>query len=107
VDYAFSSTSDASFSMNISFTSGGQWNVTRNGRNVGSLNPTPQQLDWDNIANAFRNQGALIYSTQWVGWVPGVSGCSTTDGNLTNAKMIISNLRISGTKLHGPTPRSC
>jgi len=107
VDYKYSSTSDATFSMNISFTSGGVWTVTRNGRSVGSLNPPPQQLDWDNLANAFRNQGALIYSSQWVGWVPGIDGCGTANGNLTNAKMIISNLRISGTKLHGPTPRSC
>jgi len=93
------------FVMNVSFDSQGHWTTVRDGQTLPGLNPTPQQLDWDNLANAMRTTGAVISSTQWVGWVP-LDDCGTV-GNLDDAKMSILNLQISGTVMQGPTPAGC
>merc|ERR1711881_478220 len=48
--------------------------------------------------------GAVIYSSQWTGWVPGSCG---GDGNLDASSFSVSNLRITGTVVQGPEPRKC
>jgi len=48
--------------------------------------------------------GAVIYSSQWTGWVPGSCG---GDGNLGASSFSVSNLRITGTVVQGPEPRKC
>ena len=50
-------------------------------------------------------RGAVVYSSQWVGWVP-VSDCGTS-GNLDDAVYTVSNLKIVGKVLQGPTPTEC
>jgi len=95
----------ASFSMNVSFDASGKWTTVRNGQTLPALSPAPQQLDWDNVANSMKSHGALIYSSQWVGWVP-LSDCGET-GDLNKAKMTISNLRVYGDVVQGPTPTKC
>merc|ERR1712232_422871 len=48
--------------------------------------------------------GAVIYSSQWTGWVPGSCG---GDGNLGASSFSVSNLRITGTVVQGPEPQKC
>merc|ERR1712193_258315 len=48
--------------------------------------------------------GAVIYSSQWTGWVPGSCG---GDGNSDASSFSVSNLRITGTVVQGPEPRKC
>eukprot|EP00456_Euglypha_rotunda_P076072 TRINITY_DN7092_c0_g1_i7.p1 TRINITY_DN7092_c0_g1~~TRINITY_DN7092_c0_g1_i7.p1 ORF type:complete len:252 (-),score=17.47 TRINITY_DN7092_c0_g1_i7:105-860(-) len=105
VDYSYNG--QAAFKMNVSFDTSGHWTVTHNGQNIGNLSPAPGSNDWDALANAYRTLGAVIYSSQWVGWVPSAPGCDTTNGNLNNAKMAISNIQIYGSVVQGPTPATC
>jgi len=95
----------ANFSMRVSFDTQGRWTVVRNGQTLPQLSPVPQPLDWDNLAKATRDQGQLMYSTQWKGWVP-VEDCGT-NGNLDAARMSVSNLQICGTKVQGPNINTC
>jgi len=107
IDYPYHGIS--SFAMNMSFDSQGHWTISYNGITYqwNQLQPTPQQKDLDNLSSYFKNQGAVIISTQWVGWVPTPTGCSGQNGTLDNAFYAISNVKISGTVVQGPTPRLC
>jgi len=96
-----------SFHMRIDYGTDGSWTTTRNGQVITGPNlaPSPTSNDWNILANAYRAQGALIYSSQWVGWVP-TSDCGTT-GDLSSSGFSIKNLRITGTVVQGPTPTAC
>mmetsp|Transcript_50092 Transcript_50092/g.139139 ORF Transcript_50092/g.139139 Transcript_50092/m.139139 type:complete len:283 (-) Transcript_50092:140-988(-) len=48
--------------------------------------------------------GAVIYSSEWVGWVPG--NCPG-DGNLGLANFKVQNLKVLGKVKQGPQPRLC
>jgi hypothetical protein len=48
--------------------------------------------------------GAVIYSSQWTGWVPGSCG---GDGNLGASSFSVSNLRIQAKVVQGPEPTKC
>merc|ERR1711972_939943 len=48
--------------------------------------------------------GAVLYSSQWVGWVPGSCG---GDGNLQASSFSVSNLKITGKVVQGPEPHRC
>jgi len=97
----------ASFWMNVTFDGSGRWTVVHNGIFINSWNPEPRANDYANVVNAFTQQGAVIYSSQWVGWVPPAGGCPTNNGDVNGAKMTISNLQISGRVVQGPTPTQC
>jgi len=56
------------------------------------------------MANQLRQQGAVLYSSQWTGWVPGSCG---GDGNLGASSFSVSNLKIQGSVVQGPEPRKC
>jgi len=56
------------------------------------------------IADQMSQYGAVIYSSQWVGWVPGNCG---GDGNLQASSFSVSNLKITGRVVQGPEPRKC
>merc|ERR1712139_229493 len=45
-----------------------------------------------------KSKGAVIYSSQWQGWVPGDCGSST---------YAVKNLKITGKVIAGPEPRRC
>jgi len=49
--------------------------------------------------------GGVIYSSQWVGWVPGKGRCGS--GPLGSSVMTVSNLKIVGNVVQGPKPRLC
>jgi len=51
------------FTMNVSFDAQGHWTTMRDGKSIGALNPVPQQLDWNNLVDAFTKQGVVISST--------------------------------------------
>merc|ERR1711879_864049 len=48
--------------------------------------------------------GAVIYSSQWTGWVPGNCG---GDGNLGASTFSVSNVRIEGKVVQGPELQKC
>merc|ERR1712050_350288 len=60
------------------------------------------------IGNGMRDQmrehGAVLYSSQWTGCVPGQCG---GDGNLAASTFSVSNLRVQGTVVQGPEPTKC
>lgn len=56
----------------------------------------------------YTKHGAVIYSSIWEGWVP-VDDCGTKAGpaDLAASRYTISNLKISGQVVQGPTPTEC
>merc|ERR1712137_697749 len=57
-----------------------------------------------NPGNEMKSRGAVLYSSQWTGWVPGSCG---GDGNFGASTFSVSNLKIQGSVIHGPEPRRC
>jgi len=101
--YTYGGTSK--FNMNISFSTSGVPTVVRNGGTVSGFSPAPGSGDYSALMNAYKNQGAVLYSSIWTGWVP-VSSCGTS-GNLNGASFSISNLQVFGTVVQGPSPTLC
>merc|ERR1712194_675688 len=56
------------------------------------------------LADELAQYGAVIYSSQWVGWVPGSCG---GDGDLQSSSFSVSNLKITGKVVQGPEPTKC
>merc|ERR1719420_1783266 len=52
---------------------------------------------------AMKSKGAVLYSSQWVGWVPGDCG----GGDLGSSVFAVKNLKITGRVVQGPEPRRC
>jgi hypothetical protein len=50
-----------------------------------------------------KSKGAVLYSSQWVGWVPGDCG----EGDLSSSVYAVKNLKITGRVVQGPEPRRC
>merc|ERR1712087_611342 len=57
-----------------------------------------------NPGNELKANGAVLFSSQWTGWVPGNCG---GDGNLGASTFSVSNLKIKGTVVQGPEPTRC
>jgi len=97
----------SSFHMTIKYTTSGQWTTIHDGTVIGpgNLSPAPQDYDWQQLASFYSSKGAVIYSSQWVGWVP-IDACGS-NGQLDGSVFAIKNLRINGTVVQGPTPRKC
>lgn len=88
--------------------SNGNWTTIRDGQVIISpfnLNPQPESNEWSILAGAYQNQGAVIYSSLWTGWVP-VAHCGSS-GDPGTSSFRINNLQITGTVVQGPTPRTC
>jgi len=97
----------ASYHMRIEYGADGSWTTIRDGQTIapGSLSPVPGANDWGVLAARYNTYGAVIYSSQWVGWVP-VPDCGTT-GDLDSSTYSVSNLKICGKVMQGPSPKSC
>jgi hypothetical protein len=54
-------------------------------------------------AGDMKSKGAVIYSSQWTGWVPGDCGSGDRDTSVYTVK----SLKITGRVVHGPEPRKC
>merc|ERR1711963_1155008 len=91
--------------MRIEYGADGSWTTIRDGQiiNSGSLSPSPGGFDWGVIKDSYESKGAVIYSSEWEGWVP-VEDCGT-HGDLAGSHFTISNLRIKGSIVQGPTPK--
>merc|ERR1711937_82534 len=50
-----------------------------------------------------KSKGAVIYSSQWQGWVPGDCG----SGDLGSSTYAVKNLKITGKVIAGPELRRC
>jgi len=99
----------ASFHMTVSYDDQGNWQVIRDGNviNGNNLNPQPQAQDISVLKQQMQSLGEVIYSSQWVGWVPTPGGCSGANGNVAGSSYSISNLVIKGSVVQGPTPNVC
>jgi len=97
----------AQYHMRIEYGPDGSVYVTRDGQTIwpNMLNPVPQDQDRSTLIDYYKRNGAVIYSTQWVGWVP-VPDCGTS-GDLPSSHFRVSNLIVNGTVVNGPTPRQC
>jgi len=97
----------STFNMRIEYGPDGTWTTIRDGQVIGpsTLSPVPGANDWGVLAAHYANYGAVIYSSQWVGWVP-VPDCGTT-GDLNSSTFTVSNLKICGKLTQGPAPRAC
>lgn len=95
------------FHMRIEHAADGTWTTIRDGQTIApsSLSPTPGGQDWSVVKSQMEQKGAVVYSSQWVGWVP-VEDCGTS-GNLDDAVYTVSNLKIVGKLLQGPAPTEC
>jgi len=95
------------FHMRIEYGADGTWTTIRDGQTISpsSLSPVPGANDWGVLAANYNAYGAVIYSSQWIGWVP-VADCGTT-GDLNSSTFTVSNLKICGKVMQGPTPRVC
>ena len=92
------------FSMKFEYDNNGVISAYRDG-NLLSITPKPLASDWAMVKKQYEDRGALIISSQWVGWVP-VSECGES-GKLENSSFTISNLRIFGKLVQGPAPSRC
>lgn len=80
-----------------------EWDASGSNLNVqvGSNNHTGSGLK-----DLMVQYGGVIYSSQWVGWVPGTPG-QCGNGALASSVFTVKNLRIRGSVVQGPTPRLC
>lgn len=99
----------ASFHMKVSYGTDGSMTIVRNGQTISqsSYSPQPQGQDLSALVSQYQSRGAVLYSSQWVGWVPDISGCSSSGGDLGSSSFSISNLVINGKVVQGPTPTKC
>eukprot|EP00939_MAST-03C_sp_MAST-3C-sp1_P004966 g4966.t1 len=97
----------SSFHMRVDFAVDGTWTTTRDGVVISGsmMSPQPGASDWQTIKGAYESQGAVIYSSEWTGWVP-VSDCGTS-GDLSSSHFAVSNMKIKGKVVQGPPPAAC
>jgi len=97
----------SAFRMRINYGDDGTWTTVRDGQTIGpnNLNPPAQGQDWSILKQQYQSKGAVIYSSQWVGWVP-LPDCGQT-GDLPSSFFKVSNLRINGTVVQGTKPKVC
>jgi len=106
-DYKFNGKTQ--FHMRIEYDEDGVMTTLRNGEVMSGFNPDPSSTSaWSDIKTNHEERGAVIYSSEWVGWVP-VSDCgsSGSDDDLQGSSYTISNLIVSGSVVQGPVPASC
>jgi len=94
--------------MKVSYSTDGSVTVVRDGTTISyssSYSPVPQSVDTTALSQAYSTKGAVIYSSQWQGWVP-MDTCGSWK-DLTSSTFTLSNLVINGAVVQGPTPNKC
>merc|ERR1712137_1191154 len=104
IEYDFNGQSK--YHMKITYGSDGSWQTYMNGNMLSGWNIQPGGGAWSVIKGAHESTGAVIYSSEWTGWVP-VDHCGTTPGNLDASSFKVDNLVIEGTVMQGPEPTKC
>merc|ERR1712232_615888 len=94
------------YHMKITYGSDGSWKTYLNGNELSGWNIQPGGSDWSVIKNAHESTGAVVYASEWTGWVP-VDHCGTNPGNLDGSSFSVSNLVIEGSVVQGPEPTKC
>jgi hypothetical protein len=93
--------------MRIDYSSGGEMTISRNGEQLQGFSPAATDTDYAVIKQHHEQRGAVIYSSQWTGsWVP-VESCGSGPGDIGGSRFSVSNLRIYGSVVQGPTPQRC
>jgi hypothetical protein len=93
--------------MRIDYSAGGRMTISRNGKQLQGFSPAATASDHAVIKQHHERRGAVIYSSQWTGsWVP-VESCGTGPGDIGSSRFSVSNLRIYGSVVQGPTPHRC
>merc|ERR1712107_963717 len=100
---------DTRLKWRIEYDTTGGMHVHYGGNTVNpeSLKPAAQGSDWNVVVDFMKKKGAVIYSSQWGGWVPVDSCGSAASGVGQSSHFSISGLKISGTVVQGPEPRKC
>jgi len=88
----------------VDFDDSGDWHVKINGQENGGFNPSPSSNAKGSVRDTMERVGVTFVSSQWTGWVP---GAGSVHGDLGNSEFSVSNLRVSGKVLMGPTPPEC
>jgi hypothetical protein len=96
-----------SYHVRAEYAVDGKMTVIHDGKTISpsNYNPIPGTNDWNALKNHYQTRGAVIYSSQWTGWVP-VTDCGTI-GDLTTSTFSISNLKIYGSVVQGSAPHKC
>merc|ERR1711865_985612 len=102
--YHFNGTSK--FHMKIAYDETGHMTVSKDGEVFADYSPAPDDTTWNIVKGTHEFIGAVIYGSQWAGYVP-VEDCGTTAGDLNDSSYSISNLVISGSVVQGPEPTTC
>jgi len=101
--------------MKITYGTDGSWTTTRDGQviNGGSLDPQPTGSDWAVLKSTFESKGAVIVSSLWSAdagaWLPAKDKCGSgvANADLAGSSFSVSNLKITGSIVQGPTPTVC
>lgn len=97
--------------MKVEYGTDGMATVHRDGQVLGGWDPAPGGNEWQITQQIFQQDGGVVYSSQWGGWVPHehdpLQGCPQSGGNIDGSHFSVSNLRISGSVVHGPEPSRC
>lgn len=104
VNYHFNGVSQ--YHMKIQYGSDGSWQTYMNGNLLNDWNIQPGGDAWNVIKSAHESTGAVIYSSEWTGWVP-VDDCGTSPGDLGGSSFSVSNLVVEGSVVQGPEPTRC
>jgi cellulose 1,4-beta-cellobiosidase len=99
----------STFKMRVDYATDGSFTVYRNSQLLfksSDMKPLPKASEYSILADAYKTYGALIYSSQWKGWVPAQSSCPT-GGDLQGSIYKLRNLVIKGTLVQGPEPSKC
>lgn len=67
--------------------------------------PTTRKKKKKRHQQDMQSRGAVMYSSQWVGWVPG-DWCGG-DSDLGASAYEVKNLKITARVVQGPEPRRC
>jgi len=93
------------FKVRAEITEDGSFQV-----NMGGIQQNPNQDEGSKaiVRDTMKSRGAVIQASQWAnpgGWLP-VGECGS-DGDLDSSVYTVSNIRIKGRVVAGPTPRKC
>jgi len=94
-----------SYHMKVEYDVDGQWTVTKDGNVLSGFSPPVDGQAKDYVKSMHESRGAVLYSSQWTGWVP-VSDCGGSY-DLYGSVFKLSNIVVSGTIVKGPTPNKC
>jgi hypothetical protein len=95
------------FNMKITFDMNGNSEVFIDGEKMPQLQPPPTANDIELQKNYMEDRGALIYSSQWTGWVPTCNKQCDSSEDLSTSAYTVKNLKIRGKLVQGPDARKC